>query len=83
MYSPSILVERCTPSSPWGEPALPTKSPRSTSLPDDTKITERYDSDTLKPGTGSMVTDLIPATEPANVTRPEAGARTAVPDDTA
>jgi hypothetical protein len=26
-----------------------------------------------------MVTDLIPATEPANVTRPEAGARTDVP----
>ena len=26
-----------------------------------------------------MVTDLIPATAPAKVTRPEAGARTAVP----
>jgi hypothetical protein len=33
----------------------------------------------LNPATGSMVTDLIPATEPANVTRPEAGARTEVP----
>ena len=30
-----------------------------------------------------MVTDLIPATEPAKVTRPEAGARTDVPGDAA
>jgi hypothetical protein len=37
----------------------------------------------LNPGTGSMVTDRIPATEPAKVTRPEAGARTAVPDGAA
>jgi hypothetical protein len=37
----------------------------------------------LKPGTGSMVTDLIPATDPAKVTLPEAGARTADPAGTA
>ena len=37
----------------------------------------------MNPGTGSMVTDRIPATDPANVTRPEAGARTGVPDGTA
>lgn len=33
----------------------------------------------MNPETGSMVTDLIPATEPAKVTRPEAGAATGVP----
>jgi hypothetical protein len=33
----------------------------------------------LNPATGSMVTDLIATTEPANVTRPEAGDRTNVP----
>ena len=37
----------------------------------------------MKSGTGSMVTDFIPATEPAKVTRPEAGARTTVPDGAA
>jgi hypothetical protein len=30
-----------------------------------------------------MVTDLIPATEPAKVTRPDAGASTAVPREAA
>jgi hypothetical protein len=30
-----------------------------------------------------MVTERIPPTDPAKVTRPEAGARTAVPDATA
>jgi hypothetical protein len=33
----------------------------------------------LSPGTGSMVTDLIPATEPAKVTLPDAGAATGSP----
>jgi hypothetical protein len=37
----------------------------------------------LNPGTGSMVTDRIPATEPAKVIRPDAGARTEEPADTA
>lgn len=37
----------------------------------------------MNPGTGSMVTERIPATDPAKVTRPEAGARTVVPDGTA
>jgi len=33
----------------------------------------------LNPGIGSMVTEVIPATEPANVTTPDAGASTGVP----
>jgi hypothetical protein len=36
----------------------------------------------LNPGTGSIVTDLIPATDPAKVTLPSAGARTSVPAST-
>jgi hypothetical protein len=48
-----------------------------------TPIPDRYDKDTLKPGTGSMVTDLVPATDPANVTTPSAGAFTEVPAGTA
>jgi hypothetical protein len=39
----------------------------------------RYETDTLNPGTGSMVIDCIPATEPANVTTPVAGALTTAP----
>jgi hypothetical protein len=35
----------------------------------------------LNPGTGSIVTEIIPATEPAKVTTPETGARTRVPTD--
>jgi hypothetical protein len=31
------------------------------------------------PATGSIVTVSMPATDPANVTRPELGARTIVP----
>jgi len=81
-YSPSILVDMCTPSWPWGEPERPTTSPLSMSDPEDTEISDRYDTETLKPATGSMVTERIPATEPAKVTRPEAGARTAVPAGT-
>lgn len=37
----------------------------------------------MKPGTGSMVTVFIPATEPANVTSPDAGERTASPTSAA
>jgi hypothetical protein len=51
--------------------------------PEETVISDKYDNETLKPATGSMVTERIPATEPAKVTRPEAGARTAVPTGTA
>lgn len=36
----------------------------------------------MYPGTGSMVTVSIPATEPAKVTTPEAGASTDVPKGT-
>jgi len=46
-------------------------------------MVERYDTDTLSPATGSIVTDLIPATEPANVTSPATGARTVDPTGTA
>jgi hypothetical protein len=46
-------------------------------------ISDRYDTETLNPGTGSMVTDLIPATEPAKVTRPEDAAWTSDSYDTA
>jgi hypothetical protein len=46
-------------------------------------ILDRYDTDTFSPGTGSTVTESIPATLPAKVTRPEAGARTTVPEGTA
>jgi hypothetical protein len=43
----------------------------------------RKERETLNPETGSMVTVFIPATVPAKVTRPVAGALTAVPADTA
>lgn len=33
----------------------------------------------MNPGTGRMVTDLIPATEPANVTTPDVGALASSP----
>jgi len=42
-------------------------------------MSERNETDTLKPGTGWTVTDSIPATEPANVTTPDTGASTASP----
>jgi hypothetical protein len=82
-YSPSTLVERWTPSTPWGAPASPIISPRSTTSPVDTEIRDKYETDTLNPGTGWMVTDLIPPTDPAKVTRPEAGACTPDPKGTA
>ena len=57
-------------------------SPRATTEPWLTSTVLRYDTDTLKPSTGSKVTDLIPATVPANVTSPSAGAMTSVPTGT-
>ena len=78
-YLPSILVERCTPGPPCGEPARPIDMPRETMAPDVTPTSDRYETDTLNPGTGSMVMVLIPATDPAKVTRPEAGATTVPP----
>ncbi|HEU4894967.1 MAG TPA: hypothetical protein VFT85_03935 [Acidimicrobiia bacterium] len=50
-----------------------------TTSPVDTSTAERYDNDTLRPGTGSIVTVIIPATDPAKVTRPDVGARTPAP----
>jgi len=47
-----------------------------------TSTSDRYETDTLRPGAGSMVTVLIPATEPAKVTTPDAGAATTVPTGT-
>ena len=69
-------MDRCTPSVPCGDPDIATTSPRFTVAPEDTDIEDRYESDTLNPGTGSMVTVFIPATVPAKLTRPDAGART-------
>ncbi len=51
--------------------------------PDVTNTSDRYESDTLKPDTGSIVAVLIPATEPAKVTRPDTGARTVSPTSAA
>jgi len=68
-----------TPGVPWGDPAAPTADPRLTFDPEWTRTSDRYDSETLKPETGSMVTVFIPATEPAKVTSPETGARTVSP----
>lgn len=42
-------------------------------------MSARYETDTLRSGAGSMVTVLIPATEPAKLTTPDAGAKTGVP----
>jgi hypothetical protein len=39
----------------------------------------RYETEIFSPGTGSMVTVFIPATEPANVTFPDAGEETVSP----
>jgi hypothetical protein len=41
-------------------------------------MVDKYDTETLVPATGSIVTVFIPATDPANVTIPPTGARTAV-----
>lgn len=57
--------------------------PLATQVPEPTPTSDRYESDTLKPGTGSIVTVLIPATEPAKVTRPDTGARTVSPTSAA
>lgn len=58
---------------------MPTTSPRATREPEATCTSLRYERDTLNPETGSIVTVLMPATEPANVTFPETGALTASP----
>jgi hypothetical protein len=79
MYRPSILVERCTAGTPWESPEVPTLWPRETHWPAECARLSRKDRETLKPGTGSMVMVRIPATVPAKVTRPEAGARTVEP----
>lgn len=57
--------------------------PLDTQAPEVARTSDRYESDTLKPGTGSIVTVLIPATEPAKVTRPDTGARTVSPTSVA
>lgn len=73
-YVPSIRADMCTPGVPCGVPALPTGSPRRIRCPVDTQTSDRYDTEILYPGTGSIVTVFIPATEPAKVTVPETGA---------
>jgi hypothetical protein len=78
-YWPSILVEKWTPGMPCGVPALPRISPRATDCPVRTATSARYDTEALRPGTGSTVTVSMPATDPAKVTLPEAGDRTISP----
>ena len=65
-----------TPGTPWANPEWPITSPLRTQPPRCTTIEDRNETDTLSPGTGSIVTDRIPATDPAKVTLPEAGATT-------
>jgi hypothetical protein len=78
-YLPSILVDKCTPGRPWGVPASPSPSPRATHRPVATSTLDRYETETLNPGAGSKVTVIIPATVPAKLTRPDAGAMTTAP----
>jgi hypothetical protein len=78
-----MRVERWTPGTPWGRPARPITWPRLTQEPSEAITEERNDTDTLKSGTGWMVTESIPATEPAKVTTPETGATTGSPWDAA
>ncbi|CAN5823336.1 hypothetical protein BH23ACT4_BH23ACT4_07920 [soil metagenome] len=68
-----------TDSVPWARPARPMLSPRPTTSPVATSIWLRYETETLRPDTGSMVTVFIPATDPANVTFPDAGAKMGSP----
>lgn len=58
---------------------MPTVCPRRTYSPVLTPTLARYESETLNPATGSIVSVLIPATDPAKVTLPEAGALTCAP----
>ena len=74
-----MRTERWVPGRPWGIPEAPTREPRDTLSPTRTVISPRYDTETFMPATGSMVTVRMPATDPANVTLPELGARTTVP----
>ena len=62
-------------------PDSPTIVPRVTRCPALTTRLDRYETETLNPGTGSIVTEIIPATDPAKVTIPDAGARTGVPTE--
>ncbi len=57
--------------------------PLATRAPEVTRTPDRYESDTLKPDTGSIVTVFIPATEPAKVIRPDTGACTVSPTSAA
>jgi hypothetical protein len=56
--------------------------PLATRVALDTETDDRYDTEIFKPETGSIVTEFMPATEPAKVTTPEAGALTSVPTGT-
>jgi hypothetical protein len=53
--------------------------PRDTWDPVSTRTADKYETETLNPETGSMVTVRIPATEPAKMTFPDTGARTSSP----
>lgn len=73
----------CTAGVPRSMPEVAITCPRLTEAPRVTWYPCRKETETLNPAAGSMVTDLIPATDPAKVTVPEAGARTSVPTGTA
>ncbi len=55
---------------------MPITSPCDTHEPDRTKMADKKETETLNPVTGWMVTEFIPATEPAKVTLPDVGAKT-------
>lgn len=73
-----MRTERWSASEPWADPDRPTTLPRSTRAPRTTSTAERYETDTFR-SLFWIVIDRIPATEPAKVTVPARGARTAVP----
>lgn len=78
-YCPATRTERWVDGSPCARPETPIWSLRSTTWPTATPTTERYETETLMPPAASIVTELVPATLPANVTTPETGAATTVP----
>lgn len=75
-------MERWTAASPWADPDRATGEPAATRSPVDTSTSDRYETDTLNSPL-SMVTVSIPATDPANDTRPSRGATTVVPGSAA
>jgi hypothetical protein len=82
-YSPSSRNERWTASPEWARPALPTTSPRPAHSPAAAPISVRYDSVVFMPRPWSMLTEGVPATDPAKETVPSATALTGSPGSAA